>query len=170
MLHRLTVALLAGVVLCGCGDDKTPEQTASSPTATPERTATAGVTHDEFVEDLNRTCSGDKRRLDELNDQLSRDADAGNYEGAADALQALTSLAEPHWEQQRQLEPPAEDQAAFTEYMDAQQQFQGLMRRYIRALRTHDDDALESMAPLVEDTGNERLRAAIKLGADDCGS
>lgn len=160
------VALALALTACGGND---PEPSAATETPSPTPTQAAGVSHDEFVDDLNRTCGGDEQRLKELSERLDESSAAQDYNGAADVIEDIQELAGPHWEQQRALEPPAEDEQAFAEYMDAQRDVQGALARYVRALRAHDDAQLALLGETVKDVQRDRLRAAIALGADECG-
>lgn len=162
----IVAALALALTACGGND---PEPSAATKTPSPTPTQTAGVSHDEFVDDLNRTCGGDEQRLKELSERLDESSAAQDYNGAADVIEDMQDLARPHWEQQHALEPPAEDEQAFGEYMDAQRQVQGAMARYVHALRAHDDEQLTLLGEAVKDVQRDRLRAALKLGADECG-
>jgi hypothetical protein len=69
-----------------------------------------------------------------------------------------------------EIEPAAEDQAAFDRYMEAQHQLIGVARRMAAAVRDENADGVSTLDGLRETADEQRIKAAIELGTDDCGT
>ncbi len=170
---------LAALLLAGCGSSgppetstkaRTPIPTAARPAATAEPTP-APLSHEDFVSRLNATCEP-RADYQALADQAGVLYDDGAHERAADTLTRAFALAKPSWDRQRRLAEvvPARDARAYRRYLSAQREYQGILRRIVQAFRDGDDAELVFLSDALDDVKKRRLRAAIALGADKCGS
>ena len=67
------------------------------------------------------------------------------------------------------LDPPPPDQAAFTRFVSAINRNESIVRRMGAAARSGDVAEMTALSEAADAETNRRLRAALDLGADDCG-
>jgi hypothetical protein len=146
---RGTLALILATALVGCG---------------------GGVTHSEFVARLDETCTRDAARTDQLYAEVVDRLRAHDYPAASRSMQALSVLATVNWLIQRTLKPLAQDAAAFATDMDTQRGFLGVRRRLVAATREADITLMALLFDREQDVRQARLKAAVALGADECGA
>lgn len=180
-MKTTTLVLLLAVLAAGCGNDPASEPSAAqeptatataspTPTPTPSPTPAATPTHSEFVASLNKTCTGDQDRLDEINAEVQERQTARDYAGMADSMQVLIDFAAPNWKAQDALVAPPQDSETFAAYMDSQHEFQGILKRLVAAIRAEDGDRMAFLSGALDDARQARLKAAVALGADRCGT
>lgn len=75
-----------------------------------------------------------------------------------------------NWLVQRRLKPSPQDAAAFATYMDTQRQFLGVRRRLVAATREGDVRQMTFLFDGEQEVRQARLKAAVALGADECGA
>ena len=67
------------------------------------------------------------------------------------------------------LTPPAQDQAAFTRYVDLTRRIHGLSDRIVAAGRARDTPEAIRLSQLVQEQLATRTSAAVDLGTKHCG-
>jgi hypothetical protein len=106
------------------------------------------------------------KRADASFEQATR---ASDYTNAAAAMETALREFPPYQFAILGLTPPAQDQAAFTRYVDLTRRVHGLSDRIVAAGRARDTPEAIRLSQLVRAKLATRTRAAVDLGATDCG-
>jgi hypothetical protein len=163
MKRFLPVAVLAAASLTvtACG---TSQQAQHEPALKPQAQRTE-ITHEAFVQQLDAWCAEGNKQLEPLRKAYEKAAEDNDYGKVADVLESVPSyvLDMPDG-------PPAADRQNYTRYRDALVQQDGLTLRKIKALRAKDNEALSTIVSLMDDASKERVKAAVALGATECGA
>lgn len=165
---RLVLTVLA-LVAVGCGNTRpadAPKATVSATAAaTITPTATPTVTHTEFVRSLDATCKASSGTLKQQFDAAGDDTAklAGLVHQFRDITDAVIA-------QQRKLQAPPADRAAFRRYLKAQQRMSGTYARMEAALVAGDVEQTRYLISARDELRSTRTRAALDLGLRRCGA
>jgi hypothetical protein len=189
----LTVALAALVVLAGCGGSSSSSLTtastksvslSSTPSATGAISATSApskeaahhcdpepcqLTHVEFAAKLDALCLRGNAAVEQAEASLEQATKASDYTKAAAAMESALLEFPPYQLAIQGLTPPAQDQAAFTRYVDVTRRIHGLSERIAAEPRARDIPKVIRVAQLVHQQLATRSRAAVDLGTKHCG-
>jgi hypothetical protein len=184
----VTAVLTALAVLTGCGGSSSLSSTASttslSSSSTPGATTTsaaskAGAVHcDPEPCELTRALLAAKldtlclrgnaavKRADAIFEQATK---ASDYTKAAAAMETALREFPPYQFAILGLTPRAQDQAAFTRYVDLTRRIHGLSDRIAAAGRARDTPEAIRLSQLVQEELATRTKAAVDLGTKHCG-
>lgn len=183
MLRMSLAAVMVVFALTACGGDDESAQT-PSPTPQPDATtveqadtstegAASEMTHEEFVSKLDAWCkAGNAEAQERWSAPVDEATESGDYQELADLLEERQEWAA---EEEQEL-PVAEeglsdaDAESFRNYLALNDRINGLIDRYIAALRETDDTELTRLAELVDEARNERTNLAVDMGLTSCGS
>lgn len=161
------LGLVAVLLLAGCGgngSDPTPRPTAA-PTTVATATSRPELTHAAFVKKLDRICQGD------IND-LGKEAEAagGDTEKLAGIVRSVAGRINAIRHRQEQIDAPAEDQAAYRRYLNAQRRMAAIFTRMGATLDDGDVSQTRYFMSLIDGVRAARTRAALDLGLERCGA
>jgi uncharacterized protein YeaO (DUF488 family) len=102
--------------------------------------------------------------------KFNKAALAGNADGAAAALKRTILLRARYDARLHEMTPSPEDRATFARYQRDETRIAGLSPRMVAALKAGDEQEVNRLANLVHSTRNDRTKAALDLGAAQCGT
>jgi hypothetical protein len=170
-------ALAALVVLTGCGGSSS----SSTPGATTASVASAAdgplcdptpcqITRAEFAAKLAYLCLRGKAELMQADTSFEHATKASDYTKAAAAMESALREFPPYQNTILGLEPaPAQDQAAYTRYVDLTRRIYLLSERIVSARVARDTPQVIHLSQLVKEDLPTRARAAVDLGMKHCG-
>jgi hypothetical protein len=183
VLRTSLAAAMAVLVVTACGGDEdsapAPQTTPPPETTTVEQVETSsdeadpGMTHEEFVSELDAWCKAGNAEAEQRFGAAVEDAsDASDYDGLADALEERQEWAAEEQERMpvQEEDLSEEDAEAFGHYLAVTARIEGLLDRFIKALRERDDDEINRLSDLVEQARNERTNLTVDMGLSECGS
>ena len=167
---RSTVSgLLIGVAFAGCGSSD--PQATSTPTRPAEATAatTTSADTEPIGDKLSALCQDVNDEGAEFDQRVDQLASAEKYDELAKYLRASLEKARPFDEKVEQLDPPADERAAFRRYVEANQRLRRLLAQAAGAIERRAFDEMQEAGELAGQVSQVRLDAALELGADECG-
>lgn len=136
----------------------------SEPKADRGQSSQDDVSHRRFVTRLNRLCRSATAKLEKIDDAsfASRDPAvvANAFDASVEQYDSVLSKLE-------KLAVPSADRAALEEYVASIKRSRAVAKRIAAKLRA--DQTAAHLVNSLKDEKNERLSAALVLGADDCG-
>ena len=191
LFAAVTATLTALVVLTGCGASSSSSSTAStrslSSSSTPGATRTTPatsaastaaaplcdptpcqLTRAEFAAKLDALCLRGNDAVKAADATFEQATKASAYTKAAAAMESALREFPPYQFAILGLTPPAQDQAAFTRYVDLTRRIHGLSDRIVAAGRAHDTPEVIRLSQLVQEELATRTRSAVDLGTKHC--
>lgn len=187
----VTPVLIALVLLTGCGGSSSSTSAAStssvSSSSTPGATATSAtsaaskagalhcdpepceLTHSELAAKLDTLCLRGNAAVKRADATFAQATKASDYTKAAAAMETALREFPPYQFAILGLTPPAQDQAAFTRYVDLTRRIHGLSVQIVAAGRARDTPEAIRLSQLVQEDLATRTRAAVDLGTKRCG-
>ena len=168
--------LLLAVAGCAGGNNGAAESTSepgTEPATTSVETEAAqdeGLDHAEFVARADELCRRGRLLATSLEKRMEPLVDADDYDGLADARDEFFNgeeLGEIVAELEA-LEPPPEDEAAFSKFLSLQRQMDALAGRVTEAARERDFEEALRLTALIEDMKDEQRIGARDLGLSEC--
>jgi hypothetical protein len=155
--------LVAGVTACGSGESVADTRVKEL----------SGLTHAEFVAKLDKFCAmGDSAEDKAKQREVQRAFTAEDYGKAADLMDEQLADMREVTDKFRQIEPPAEDAAAFNGYVSGvDQAINDYVEPLIEAMRSEGGPEFTTLMAIGEqaDKGTERSnRFARAIGATEC--
>lgn len=138
-------------------------QRASTSTADTNPTQ-GGVSRAKFVKRLNRLCRSATAKVEKIDDASFT---SKNPAVVANAFDASVEQYDAVLTKLQKLNAPKADRSALEEYVASIKRSRGVAARIARRLRA--DKKAAHLVTALQDEKNERLGAALMLGADDCG-
>jgi hypothetical protein len=179
--------LLATALVGGCtgggGDAETvvapPESTPTTETTSSTGTTTGeatpvepALTHAAFIRQLDRLCRKGNRLVDRrYGGRVDAAIEANDYEGLADLLERVGRVDRRFDRADQRLLDQAspEDAKALSKYIALSEELDNYRKRYVRALRRHDDDELDRLNVVDDKARNKRTRVTAQMGLTECG-
>jgi hypothetical protein len=171
-------ALAALVVLTGCGGSSSSSSTPGATTASVASAADGPlcdptpcqITRAEFAAKLAYLCLRGKAELMQADTSFEHATKASDYTKAAAAMESALREFPPYQNTILGLEPaPAQDQAAYTRYVDLTRRIYLLSERIVSARVARDTPQVIHLSQLVKEDLPTRARAAVDLGMKHCG-
>jgi hypothetical protein len=171
-------ALAALVVLTGCGGSSSSSSTPGATTASVASAADGPlcdptpcqITRAEFAAKLAYLCLRGKAELMQADTSFEHATKASDYTKAAAAMESALREFPPYQNTILGLEPaPAQDQAAYTRYVDLTRRIYLLSERIVSARVARDTPQVIHLSQLVKEDLPTRARAAVDLGMKQCG-
>ena len=132
----------------------------------------SGLTHTQFSKKLNAFCTESDSVEDKAKEAaVQRAFDAEDYAKAADLIQEQIDTAKPHMEKVHQIEPPAEDKAAFDKWIKSVDDAIAAYEPFVEALRSDGGPEFTTMMALgskVEEITKRGNTALTSLDAPAC--
>lgn len=155
----------------------TPGATTATPATSAATTAAADhcdpepcqLTHAELAAKLDALCLRGNAAVKAAHATFEHATKASDYTKAAAAMETALREFPPYQLAILGLTPPAQDQAAFTRYMDSTRRIHGLSHRIVAAGRAHDTPEAIQLSQLVQEELATRTSAAVDLGTKHCG-
>jgi hypothetical protein len=182
-VQSLSLCFLFAASLAGCSGggnsstnaDSTPAPaTTTMPTpSTTTEPAPEPFTHAQFIKRLDHLCGKFNRKADRrFGAEEDAAAAANDYGRLADVYQRSIRFDRPFYVAVRKLgaRVPEEDATGLSRYLSLSHERDTYFRRYIRALREHDDAELTRLSGLIDQVRNQRTRVTAKMGLRVCGS
>jgi hypothetical protein len=156
----------------GCGSSSNsgstsngaPGAAGTKPVSTPR-----GLSHDQLIARLNKLCKAANAEIDDLGREFDRRSEAQDYQGVIDVRQDELRLDRQFDRDVAALQPGPSDRDAFDRYRRAVARLTGITERTVTAIRAEDDAAVASLQRTSDRYDQQRITAAIDLGADKCG-
>lgn len=123
-----------------------------------------GVSRAKFVKRLNRLCRSATAKVEKIDDASFT---SKNPAVVANAFDASVKQYDAVLSKLKKLDAPKADRSALDEYVASIKRSRGVAARIARQLRAGKKPA--HLVTSLQDEKNERLSAALMLGADDCG-
>jgi hypothetical protein len=186
----LATGLIAFVVLAGCGGSSSSSSTGSTsslsssrPGATNTTSATSAtsavavprcdpepcqLTRAELAAKLDNLCVRGNAAVKRADARFEQATKASDYTNAAAALKSALREFPPYQDAIQGLTPSAQDQAAFTRYVDLTRRIHGLSTRIVAAGRARDTSEVIRLSQLVQEESVTRARTAVDLGTKHC--
>jgi len=166
---------LAAVAVGGCGSSSTGTVTTvtapASPTGSTASTGSAPAPtsatepHATLVANLDAICKAGNKQISE-----AKKAEGASAETEAKAYAQALGIYRATIPKFEALSPSSADKAAFSRYLAAVKRQAGVIDRVTAHLRAGETNGLEELTKLMSKYGEERVTAAIDLGAEACGS
>lgn len=192
LFAAVTAALTAVVVLTGCGGSSSSSSTAStrslSSSSIPGAASTTSarsaastpaanhcdpepcqLTRAEFAAKLDALCLRGNDAVKAADATFEQATKASDYTKAAAAMETAVREFPPYQFAIQGLTPPAQDEAAFTRYVDLTRRIHGLSDRIVAAGRAHDTPEAIRLSQLVQTELATRTNVAVDLGTKHCG-
>ena len=130
-----------------------------------------GLDHAEFVARLDEVCRRGNALGDSYTKRMEPLVDANDFDGLADVLEEFFKNEEfvEIVAELEALEPPPEDEAAFSRYLSLQRTLDAAGQEMARFARERDHEEIARVDDLVEKLRKERGIEARRLGLSVCG-
>lgn len=176
----LAAGLAAVVVLAGCGGSSSSSSalgSASTKSATPVVSGLilprcdpepCTLSRAELAAKVDALCVRGNAAVNQADARFEQATDATDYANAAAAMEAALLQFPPYEDTIQGITPPAQDQAAFTRYVDLTRRIHGLSTQIVAAGRARNTPEIVRLSHLVREEFATRTRTAVDLGAKHC--
>jgi hypothetical protein len=162
---RLTIAfcLLPALIAAGCGGDDAGSPSNAQTGATP-------ISKSDYVAQSDALCAQANQFVRGLNLSIASSLRQGDYQGAADAIDAQLARIKPLYAELLNLPKPAGDEATLNKLNDARSETNALIEQFSAAIRAQDNAEIRSVTDELDQAGKRSQELSAAYGFKTCGA